>query len=151
MADFVEREAMAGPGKPIPLPDELSRPYWEGAREHVLRIMHCESCGFFVHYPERVCPRCQSRQVAPAPVSGRGVIHSYTVTHHQGAPGFQDEVPFVVALVELAEQPGLRLIANIRGCSTAEVRIGMAVEVVFEEVLPGVTLPQFRAQADSTR
>jgi uncharacterized OB-fold protein len=113
--------------------------------------MRCESCGFFVHYPEPVCPRCQSRQLLPAPVSGRGVIHSYTITHHQGAPGFQDEVPFVVALVELEEQVGLRVIANIRGCSPSDVRIGMPVEVVFEEAAPGVTLPQFRAHAGSTR
>jgi uncharacterized OB-fold protein len=141
---------MSNPGKPIPLPDETSRPYWEGAREHVLRIMRCKSCGFFVHYPELVCPRCQSQQVVPVPVSGRGVVHAYTVTHHQGAPGFQDEVPFVVALVELEEQPGLRLITNIRGCSAGDVRIGMPVEVVFEEAAPGVTLPQFRACLDTT-
>ena len=78
-------------------------------------------------------------------------LFTITISVLSAFPGFQDEVPFVVALVELAEQPGLRLIANIRGCSPAEVRIGMPVEVVFEEVLPGVTLPQFRAQADSTR
>lgn len=137
---------MSSAGKPIPVPDETSRAYWDAARRHELRILRCTDCAFFIHYPEPVCPRCGSARVAPQRVSGRGVIYSYTVTHHRGAPGFQDDVPFVVALVELEEQPGLRLITNIRGCGPAEVRIGMPVEVVFEDMGSGVTLPQFRVR-----
>jgi len=75
------------------------------------------------------------------------VVHSYTITHHRAAPGFEDRVPFVVALVELEEQPGLRIISNLSGCGPDEMRIGMPVEVVFEDVTPGVTLPQFRPRS----
>jgi uncharacterized OB-fold protein len=138
---------MVGPGKPLPLPDETSRAYWEGAREHELRILRCEDCQWFIHYPEPACPRCQSSRVVPVRVSGRGLVYSYTVTHHKGAPGFQNDVPFVVALVELEEQAGLRIIANIRGYTPADVRIGMPVEVIFEDAGSGITLPQFSVRS----
>jgi uncharacterized OB-fold protein len=138
---------MVGPRKPIPHPDDTSRAYWEGARKHELRILRCEDCQLFVHYPEPACPRCRSSRVVPVRVSGRGVVYSYTVTHHKGAPGFQNEVPFVVVLVELEEQTGLRIIANIRGCEPADVRIGMPVEVIFEDAGSDITLPQFRVRS----
>jgi uncharacterized OB-fold protein len=71
-------------------------------------------------------------------------VYSYTTTHHRAAPGFEDRVPFVVALVELEEQRGLRIVSNLLGCRSDEVQIGMPVEVVFEDVAAGVSLPQFR-------
>jgi uncharacterized OB-fold protein len=127
--------------------DEASRPYWEGARRHELVILRCRDCHFYVHYPRPRCGRCGSDQLTPTRVSGLGVIHSFTVTHHKGAPGFADETPFVVVLVELDEQKGLRIIANLRGCAPGDVRVGLPVEVVFEDVAPGVTLPQFRIRS----
>jgi len=130
--------------RPLPLVDDDSRPYWEGARRHELVVLRCSGCGFYVHYPRHECPRCRSENLVPSRVSGRGVVHSYTITHHRGAPGFEERVPFVVTLIELEEQPGLRIVSNLSGCGPEEVRIGMPVEVVFEDVAPGVTLPQFR-------
>jgi uncharacterized OB-fold protein len=130
--------------RPLPLVDEDSRAYWEGARRHELVILRCSACGFYVHYPKRVCPRCGTGTVAPSRVSGRGVIHSYTVSHHKAAPGFEERVPFVVALVELEEQVGLRIVANVLGSPPDAVRVGLPVEVVFEDVAPNVTLPQVR-------
>jgi uncharacterized OB-fold protein len=138
---------MSQPTPPLPLVDEESRAYWDGARRHELVILRCARCRFYVHYPRARCPRCDSGDLAPSPVSGRGVVHSYTVTHHRGAPGFENAVPFAVALIELDEQPGLRIVANLLGCEPAAVRIGMPVEVVFQDVAPDVTLPQFRVRS----
>lgn len=138
---------MGSERRPLPLVDDESRPYWEGARRHELVVLRCPSCAYYVHYPRGQCPRCGSGQLVPSRVSGRGVVHSYTITHHRAAPGFEDRVPFVVALVELEEQPGLRIISNLSGCGPDEMRIGMPVEVVFEDVTPGVTLPQFRPRS----
>jgi hypothetical protein len=133
--------------KPVPLIDDGSRPFWEGARRHELVILRCTACGFFVHYPRRSCPRCESDALVPNRMSGRGVVHSYTVTHYLAAPGFEGETPFVIVLVELHEQPGLRLIGNVVNCRPDQVRVGMPVEVVFEDRSPDLTLPQFRVCA----
>ncbi len=138
---------MVSDRRPLPLPDMESRAYWQGARRHELVILRCAACGFYIHYPKAVCPCCGAGTILPSRVSGRGVIHSYTVTHHKAAPGFAERIPFVVALVELEEQAGLRIVANILGCPPDAVRIGLLVEVVFEEVVPDVTLPQFRMRA----
>ena len=141
--------ACAGDRRPLPQPDDESRAYWEGARQHQLVILRCRSCGFYIHYPKRACPRCAGNDIEPSRVSGHGVVHSFTICHHKGAPGFEERVPFVVVLVELVEQPGLRLVANIVGCDAGTVRIGMPVEVTFEDVSGDVTLPQFRPRASS--
>lgn len=135
--------------RPVPRIDDDSRPYWEGARRHELVILRCQECAHFIHYPRRECPKCGSTRIAPARVSGRGVVHSYTVTHHKGAPGFADATPYVVVLVELEEQEGLRVIANLRGCRPEDARVGMPVEVVFEDVSPEISLPQFQLRRDS--
>lgn len=124
--------------------DDDSRPYWEGASRHELIVLRCRDCGYYVHYPRGQCLRCGAGRLLPTRVSGRGVVLSYTVTHHRAAPGFEDQVPFVVTLVELEEQPGLRIVSNLPGCRPDRVQIGMPVEVIFEDVAPGVTLPQFR-------
>jgi uncharacterized OB-fold protein len=131
--------------KPLPVPDELSRAYWEGAREHRLMVQRCASCARFVHHPKASCPFCGGRELRPTAVSGRGVVYAYTVSHYVGAPGFEQETPYAVVLVDLEEQAGLRVAGNLRGCPPAAVRVGMPVEATFEEVAPGVVLPQFRA------
>ena len=77
-------------------------------------------------------------------MSGRGKVYSFIVTHHVVTPGFEDDAPYVVALVELEEQAGLRLVTNIVGCSPGDVRVGMPVEPVFDAVTPEVTLLKFR-------
>jgi uncharacterized OB-fold protein len=130
--------------KPLPVPDDLSRPYWEGARRRQLMIQRCAACGLWIHHPKATCPRCGATDLRPAPVSGRGIVHTFTVSHYVGAPGFEGETPYVIVQVELEEQPGLRVVANLRDCPCDAVRVGLPVEVVFEAVTPDVTLPQFR-------
>jgi uncharacterized protein len=92
-----------------------------------------------------MCRSCGSVDLGPEEVSGRGVVHSYTVTHFP-LPGF--EPPFAVVLVELEEQEGLRLVSNLADVTPDDVEIGMPVEVTFEDVAEDVTLPLFRRRSE---
>lgn len=129
------------PPRVLPRLDRLNTPFWTAGFEGELHITRCAACGHWSHPPAPVCRVCWSDDVAPQPTSGRGVVASFTVNHHAWVPT-TDPAPYVVALVELTEQPGLRLVTNIVGCAPSEVRIGMPVRVVFEEI-DDVALPLF--------
>lgn len=136
-------EASKRPPRPFIPPSEAHRFFWDAAQEHRLVIQRCESCGRYVHWPQLRCPACHGDALAPAEVSGRGTVYAYTVVHHVFNPAFADDVPYALALIELEEQPGLRLLANVVECAPEAVHTGMAVEVTFED-REGYTLPQFR-------
>jgi uncharacterized OB-fold protein len=116
---------------PIPQITDDNGAFWTGGRDGELLITRCSACGFYVHPPSPRCPRCLSDAVEPSAVSGRGTVYTYTINRQAWAPDL--EVPFVIAIVELDEQPGLRLMTNIVGCAPEEVEIGMPVEVAFLE------------------
>ena len=128
--------------KPLPRIDEESKGYWEACQRRELVIQRCGACGVLRHYPRALCPQCLSDAVEWVRCSGRGTVYTFTVTHQNQAPGFRDALPYVLAYVELDE--GVRLLTNIVECAPEAVRIGMAVEVVFEDATPAVTLPKFR-------
>jgi len=116
---------------PIPQITDENGAFWSGGRDGELLIIRCTSCGYWIHPPTPRCPQCLSDSVEPQAVSGRGTVYSYTINRQAWVPGL--EVPFVIAMVELDEQPGLRLMTNIVDCPTDEVEIGMPVEVAFVE------------------
>lgn len=120
----------AGPIRMLPQVTPLSEAFWTGGATAELRILCCHGCGYWIHPPAPVCPRCWSREVAPRTASGRATVHTFTVNHQVWNPTW--EHPYAIAVVELAEQQGLRLTTNLVGISAEEVRIGMDVEVVFE-------------------
>lgn len=129
---------------PVPDPDSLGAFYWRGAAEGRLLIQRCRGCGTFIHYPRPVCRVCLSRRLEPTPVSGRGIVHSWTVMMQAFHPFFVDRVPYTLVSVELEEQEDLRVMANLVDCPPERVRVGMPVEVVFEQLTPELTVPQFR-------
>jgi uncharacterized OB-fold protein len=116
---------------PIPQITDENGAFWTGGRNGELLIVRCSACGYYVHPPSPRCPQCLSDQVEPSSVSGRGTVYSYTINRQAWVPGL--EVPFVIAIVELDEQPGLRLMTNIVDCPPEDVEIGMPVEVAFVE------------------
>jgi uncharacterized protein len=116
---------------PVPQITDENGAFWTGGRDGELLIIRCTSCGYWIHPPTPRCPQCLSDAVEPQAVSGRGAVYSYTINRQAWVPGL--EVPFVIAMVELDEQPGLRLMTNIVDCPTEEVEIGMPVEVAFVE------------------
>jgi uncharacterized OB-fold protein len=119
-----------------------SAAFWTGGAERELRIHRCHACSRWFHPPAPACFRCRSRDVAPEAVSGRATLVSYTINHH---PWFGEAfpVPYVVGLVELAEEPDTRLTTQIVDCDPADVRFGMEVEVEFEHH-DDVWVPVFR-------
>jgi len=127
--------------KPLPRPAPESVPYWEAAREHRLVIQRCNACGKFWFPPSRSCPHCLAADFAWTPVSGTGKVFSFVTFHRVYHPAFAKEVPYVVALVELAEGP--RLLTNIVGIKPEVVTCDMPVKVVFDDVEPGVSVPKF--------
>ena len=128
--------------KPLPMPSAESAPYWEYCKRHELRIQRCVSCGDFVHYPRVLCPRDGTTELEWVKVSGKGNIFSFTISHRAFHPGFSDDVPYVIAIVELDEGP--RMMCRIRDIEPDDVRVGLLVKVFFEAVTPEVTLPFFR-------
>ena len=104
--------------------------FWTSGADGQLRFLRCQSCGYYVHPPSPICPVDLSKDLAPEPVSGRGTVHTFTVNHQPWIPGY--EPPYAVAIVELEEQDGLRLMTNVVGCPPDDVHIGMPVRVTFE-------------------
>jgi uncharacterized OB-fold protein len=127
--------------KPVPSVTPEMRPFFEGARRHELMIQKCTGCGAFRFPPRERCAECLSSESTWEKASGNGEIFSYNVMHQIYHPGFATEVPYAVVLVQLEEGP--RLTSNLVGVSPHEIRIGMPVRVVFEDVADDVTLPKF--------
>jgi uncharacterized OB-fold protein len=114
--------------------------YWTSGADGVLRLQRCNDCGFRIHPPGPVCPRCLSRNLAPQEVSGRGRVETFSVNHQQWIPGSE---PYIIAWVSIDEQPDIRLTTNLVDVEPEDVSIGMPVEVVFEHN-EDVYLPLFR-------
>ena len=129
----------------VPGMTELTAPYWEAAREKRLVVQECQSCGQVWHPPLPRCPHCHAPGPAWRQVSGDGTIYTYTVVRHPTHYAFAGAVPYVLAIVELAEGP--RLVTAITGAAPEEVRVGQRVRAVFREVADGVTLPYFEPAA----
>lgn len=128
--------------KPLPLPDPESEPFWAGCRAHKLMLQRSPSTGACQFPPTSFTPGGLERPEW-VEASGFGQIFSWIVVRHPvPADVYADDVPYVVALVELDE--GVRLAANIRGCAVDAVRAGMRVLVDFDAVTDEVTLPFFR-------
>jgi uncharacterized OB-fold protein len=119
------------PARTLPVTDMDSVAFWTGGARGELLIFRCADCAYYVHPPVRFCPQCESRDVAPQPVSGRGRIASFTVNHKQWVPGLP--VPYVLALVALEEQDDVRIATNIVNVAPDAVRMDMKVRVVFEQ------------------
>ena len=124
----------------LPTTEELSGFFWTSGADGRLRFLRCSACCYFIHPPAPVCPRCFGRNVAPYEVTGRGRVYSFTV-NHQPWDGAGDV--YVIAVVAIDEQPGLRLTTNLVDVAPAEARIDMVVKVVFE-ARGAIFIPLFR-------
>ena len=130
--------------KPLPRPEnrELTKPYWEAIKRHELVMQRCKQCDRLIFYPREQCPHCFAQDFEWAPVSGKGRVHAYTIVHQPANAAFQDDAPFVFALIQLDEGP--RLISNVVGCDPRDVRVDMPVVATYDDVTPEWTLVKFR-------
>ena len=114
---------------PVPVVTPLDEPFWRGGASGTLLILRCDACGFWLHPPGPVCQRCLARTLTPTAVSGRGTVRTFTVNHQPWFPALP--VPYVLAIVELAEQAGLQFLTRLVDVAPDAVRTGMAVAVRF--------------------
>ena len=135
---------MADLAKPLPQFTPGSEPYWDALINHELRLQRCDACGTFRFYPSPMChaPDCMSLDYDWAEVSGRGEVYTHTVVHRPVSEAWVDDTPYVIAMIKLDEGPVM--MSNVVECEPGDVRIGLPVEVVFEDLADGVTLPYFR-------
>lgn len=126
----------------IPGMTGLTEPYWAAAREGRLVLQECGGCGRVRHPPLPACPDCHGTDLGWREAAGDGTVYSATIVRHPTHVALADRVPYVIALVELAEGP--RLVTGITGCPPEDVTAGMPVRVVFRPVNDQVTLPYFQ-------
>jgi uncharacterized OB-fold protein len=130
--------------KPLPFVTEETRPFWEGCQRHELVLPYCTACRAFYYYPRPFCPQCFSWDIEWRRTSGRGRLYTYAIQYRPQAPGFDAELPYVTAIVELDEGP--RMMTNLVGVDPDpdKIRCDMPVEVTFDDVTDAITLPKFR-------
>jgi uncharacterized OB-fold protein len=133
---------------PVPVPDDITAEFWEAARQGVLKIQRCGDCGAYQQPPGALCGQCASAGLRFEQVSGQGTVYAYTETR-SGArhPAFAAKAPYLVGLVELAEQPGLLMHTNFPGASLEMLHTGAPVTVEFERLTDEISIPQFRLAA----
>jgi uncharacterized protein len=133
---------------PAPPDDPLTSFFWEAARHGELHIQRCRSCGTYIHMPRPICRNCQSFDLAGEKVSGRATLYSWTQTFKPFHPYFVDRVPYIIATVTLVEQPALQLMTNLVGIDQTriddEARMGMDLEVDFQDLGGGIIIPVFK-------
>jgi uncharacterized OB-fold protein len=124
----------------LPEPDAFTRTYWDAAAEGRLLIRRCGACGRAHHYPREFCPHCWSEDVTWETASGRATLYTWSVVHRNDLPPFSDRVPYVAAVVELAEGP--RMMTEIVGeggdrvGADPDLSGGTELEVAFREGIP---------------
>ena len=127
---------------PSPLADAITLPWWQAASQHRLVVQRCTACGHTRLPPAPVCPECRSADCEWQPVSGRGEVYTYTIVHRPIAAG--QPLPTVIAVIALEGAGGVRMISNLIGADPAEIRIGMPVELVWEDMSAELAIPRFR-------
>jgi uncharacterized OB-fold protein len=130
--------------RPLPVADDLTRPFWDAAREGRLAIQRCAQCRTYFHPPVPRCDVCESPELQFETVSGRGVIYSFTRLHASRLEAFAAAGAYALVSVELAEQPWLLLTCNMNETEPAAITIGAPIEVTFVQIGDGVVLPDFK-------
>ncbi|MGH3758223.1 Zn-ribbon domain-containing OB-fold protein [Actinophytocola sp.] len=130
------------PARPLPQVDPDTAPFWTAARAHRLVTQRCASCGTPRFPPSPLCPRCRGWDVEWVELDGTGTVHSWVVVWHAVTDGLRREVPYVIALVEVA--PGVRMPSRLVDCDVDAITEHLPVKVTFVELTPEITLPAFR-------
>ncbi len=128
--------------KPLPNMDPEDRPFWESVKAHAMKVQCCADCGKWCFLPKPICPHCLSEKLEWKKVSGRGKVWASTVQHHPAGDSWKDALPLNISIVELDE--GVRMVSNVVECPPSDVKIGMPVEVIYNDVTDEITLHQFR-------
>jgi len=129
------------PKRPRPVHTPESEPFWQSARRHQLQIQKCVPCDRFIHHPRTLCPTCFGDELIWEPVSGNGVVLTWSVAHRAQHPAFKARVPFPIVVADMAE--GFRMVANVDGIEAEELRPGLPIRVRYQDLDEDFTLPVF--------
>jgi uncharacterized protein len=132
----------------VPAPSALTAFFWDGARQGRLLIQQCTNCGKYQHPPEPICHHCLSFDLGHGEVSGRGTVYTYEIAMQAFHPYFADKIPYVIGVVELDEQPGLKLLTNLVDFPDGALAVGARVQVTFHPLTDEFSLPVFAPAAD---
>jgi uncharacterized OB-fold protein len=126
----------------LPTPDDFTRPWWDAVGEGRLLFMRCSTCGEASYYPRPFCPRCGADTVSWEQASGDATLYTWSIVYQNDLPPFNERVPYVAAVVDLAEGP--RMMTNVVGCEFDDLAVGMALRLDFEDIGDGFHVPVFR-------
>ena len=133
--------------RPLPQPDDdLVAEFWAHCAREELRFQRCSACMTWRHLPRLRCARCGSGAFSWERSSGRGRVHSWTITHQAPLRAFASRTPYAVLVVELEE--GVRMVAGLVDANPDVLRLDLPVELVFEHVALDAALPQFRPREE---
>ena len=130
--------------RPMPVPDDVSKPFWDACNERRLVIQNCVSCDRLQYPPEKACSSCDSEEMEWVEVSGKGRINGYAVVYDSRIRRWQTEQPYNIAVVELQEDPTITFFSNLSGIAIDEVPVGAEVQVEFEETENGQLIHEWR-------
>jgi len=125
----------------LPVPDDSTQAWWDATAEGRLLIARCGGCREAHYYPRPFCPRCGGEDVAWEEASGDATLYTWSIVYRNDLPPFRDKVPYVAAVVDLAEGP--RMMTNVVGCEPEGLTVGMALRLGFEELGDGFAIPVF--------
>jgi uncharacterized OB-fold protein len=117
------------------------QPFWDSLKDRNVKVQKCDSCGKFRHVPKEICAYCFSTAFSWAPISGRGVVYTYTIVHRSPTPAYQEDAPYAIVHVEMEE--GFRMIGTITGIGPESVAIDAPVRVVYRDLDPDWTIVEF--------
>lgn len=129
---------------PLPEPDDTTQPFWDAAREHRLVLQRCTQCKSFQHPPAPTCVTCLSEDFEWPEVSGKGKIYSHIEVSQAVLPAFADQVPYSIVNVAPDDAPNVQIMGNVPGASWAQLRVGTPVQVTFDDVAEGVSIPRWK-------
>ncbi len=127
--------------RPLPLPTDITAPYWQAAKEGALSIQQCQECQIWQFFPRAFCAHCSSENLVWKKTSGLGKVYTFTINRRAPNPFMKARLPYAVAIIELDE--GTRMMANIVNSDLEAIAIDARVKVCFERASDEITLPQF--------
>ena len=128
---------------PAPAVERDTRKFWEAASKHRLVIQRCTGCGAYRHPPVPVCGECHSFEHEYTESHGVGEVYSWIVVHQASHPALKESVPYNAVVVRLRDCGGAKIVSNLVGIRNDEIKMGMAVRVMWEDVREGVSFPRF--------
>jgi uncharacterized OB-fold protein len=136
----------------LPEINALTRPFWESCKNHQLKMQYCTRCTTWIWYPKAWCPNCGKRDsIEWRSLSGNGEIYSFTIIRQviDNSLAFQQDLPFVIALIELEEGP--RIYSNVTGSKPEDISIGDKLSLHFDDVTDQISLPKFHKMQNLVR